>query len=27
DCHGEFQNTEIGEMNIALENLKLDAIV
>lgn len=27
DCHGEFENTEIGEMNISLENLNLDSIL
>ena len=27
DCHGKFENTEIGEMNIALENLKIDTIL
>jgi predicted metal-dependent phosphoesterase TrpH len=26
DCHGEFQDTEIGEMNIPIENLKLGDI-
>ena len=25
-CHGEFQYTEIGEMNIPIENLKLEDI-
>lgn len=27
DCHGKFENTEIGELNIALENLILDTII
>lgn len=27
DCHGEFQNTAIGEMNIPIENLKLGDIL
>ncbi|QHQ62952.1 PHP domain-containing protein [Anaerocolumna sedimenticola] len=27
DCHGKFQSTEIGEMDITLENLKLDTII
>ena len=27
DCHGEFEDTEIGEMNIPIENLKLGDIL